>query len=314
MSSPIPEIPEWLAALYGVTSEDLRFVTQVQNFIFAYRRGDQELILRLTPETHRSREQVMAEVGWVNDLAARGVPVAAPVPSLDGSFCQFVETNEGKVTAVCFEKAKGEIGDRQFWTPEVFRDWGRLTGRLHRESRQYQPTGGRRSSWDQQLPSVIPESVDDETALERLAQVANRLQMFPKSNDSFGLIHADLHFWNFSILPSGLTVFDFDNCEYNWFVADLGTAVFEATTCGYQKLPREEFIKLFLAEFIDGYEREQSLGDALEYLPLFAKLREICIYLVLRDRWKGQTLSEFRQRFFESLRTAIANDRPFLKL
>jgi amicoumacin kinase len=73
--------------------------------------------------------------------------------------------------------------------------------------------------------------------------------------------------------PAGLTVFDFDNSEYNWFAADLGTAVFEAATCGYQKLPRDEFIKGFLDKFVEGYEREFTLGAIVEQIPLFAKNR-----------------------------------------
>ena len=181
MTIPPVQIPAGLAAAYGVSQNDLRFITQVQNYIFAYERDGEEYILRLTPQTHQNPQQVMAEVDWVNDLAARG----------------------------------------------------------------------------------------------------------------------------------GLTVFDFDSCEYNWFVADLGTVVFEAATCGYQKLPRDEFIKGFLDRFIDGYEREYPLGAAVNQVPLFAKLREICIYLVLRKRWKNRMLSEFQHRFFESVRVGVVEARAF---
>ena len=107
-------------------------------------------------------------------------------------------------------------------------------------------------------------------------------------------------------------MFDFDNCEYNWFVADLGTAVFEAATCGCQKLPRDEFIKGFLDRFIEGYEREYPLGAAADQVPLFAKLREICIYLVLRKRWKHRMLSELQRRFFESVRVGVVENRRFM--
>jgi amicoumacin kinase len=306
------QIPADLAAAYGVSQTDLRFVTQVQNYIFAYQRNGQEYILRLTPHTHQSPEQVMAEVDWVNDLAARDVPVASVIPDLDGSFSQQVEIAGEHFTAVSFQKLKGDIGSRDYWTTAVFLGWGRLTGRLHRESRQYQPVSERRASWIDRLPSVIPESVDDEIAIDRLAEVKQTLNSIPKSTESYGLIHADLHFWNFAVSPHGLTVFDFDNSEYNWFVADLGTAVFEAATCGYQKLPREEFIKLFLGEFINGYEEESNLGDAIRHVPLFAKLREICIYLVLRRRWKNRTLSEFQRSFFELVRSGVVEDRPFM--
>jgi Ser/Thr protein kinase RdoA (MazF antagonist) len=311
MSFPPFQIPAGLAAAYG----DLRFITQVQNYIFAYERNGEEFILRLTPQSHQSPEQVRAEVDWVNDLAGQGVPVAGVVPASDGSLCQAVELVGKYFTAVSFQRVKGEIGSAKYWTADIFFEWGRLTGRLHRQSRKYQPAfGRRRASWGDQLPSVIPESVDDEIAMERLAKVAEGVNSLPKSSDSYGLIHADLHFWNFGVSPAGLTVFDFDNSEYNWFVADLGTALFEAATCGYQKLPRDEFIKGFLEKFVEGYERESTLGAAVEQIPLFAKVREICIYLVLRKRWKNRTLSEFQHRFFESLRVGVVEGRPFTTL
>jgi Ser/Thr protein kinase RdoA (MazF antagonist) len=192
------------------------------------KENGEEFILRLTPRTHQSPQQVIAEVDWVNDLAERDVPVAAVVPAMDGSLCQAVELAGEHFTAVSFQKVRGEIGSGNYWTTDTFIEWGRLASRLHRESRRYQPGFGRsRASWVDRLPAVVPDSVDDEIAMERLAQVAARLNSLPKSPDAYGLIHADFHFWNFAVSPTGLTAFDFDNCEYNWFVADLGTVVFE---------------------------------------------------------------------------------------
>jgi Ser/Thr protein kinase RdoA (MazF antagonist) len=86
-----PQIPADLAAAYGIGQSDIRFVTQIQNYIFVYERNGEEFILRLTPRTHQSAGQVMAEVEWVNDLAARGVPVAAVAPAVDGSLSRLVE-------------------------------------------------------------------------------------------------------------------------------------------------------------------------------------------------------------------------------
>ena len=88
MSIPALQTPAGLAAGYGVSQGDFRFITQVQNYIFAYERNGEEFILRLTPQTHQRPEQVRAEVDWVNDLAGRGVPVARVIPASDGSLCQ----------------------------------------------------------------------------------------------------------------------------------------------------------------------------------------------------------------------------------
>jgi hypothetical protein len=77
-------------------------------------------------------------------------------------------------------------------------------------------------------------------------------------------------------------------------------------------LPRQEFIKVFLEEFGNGYEQESNLGDMGKAVPSFAKLREICIYLVLRKRWKNRSLNEFQRRFFESVRLGVVEDIPFM--
>lgn len=69
---------------------------------------------------------------------------------------------------------------------------------------------------------------------------------------------------------------------------------------------------MFLEEFIKGYEKESTLGDAIRHLPLFAKLREICIYLVLRKRWRNRAVSEFQRQFFESVRLGVVEDQPFI--
>lgn len=109
-----------------------------------------------------------------------------------------------------------------------------------------------------------------------------------------------------------LTVFDFDNCEYHWFLADLGTVIFEAATCIHQTRPRQEFIASFLEEFLAGYRLAHDFGEELRCLPNFVKLREIQIFLILSKRWKGQELGSFQKSFFSSIRETVLHDRPFV--
>ena len=49
-----PQIPADLAAAYGVSEKDIRFVTQVQNHIFAYERGRRGI--HLTADTTDASE------------------------------------------------------------------------------------------------------------------------------------------------------------------------------------------------------------------------------------------------------------------
>src|SRR5260221_3414111 len=110
MSIPPLQIPAGLAAAYGVSQGDFRFITQVQNYIFAYERNGEELILRLTPQTHQSPEHVRAEVDWVNDLAGRGVPLAGGRPASDGSLFPSGALVGAQFTAVTCDKGGGTMG------------------------------------------------------------------------------------------------------------------------------------------------------------------------------------------------------------
>jgi Ser/Thr protein kinase RdoA (MazF antagonist) len=314
MNNVFPDLlPADITSLYGQTPSAVTSVTQVQNRVYRFRDTDGERILRLTPESHREGKQVAAEIAWVRHLAESSVAVAVPIAARDGRYWHRADINGTGFTVAAFTFAPGEIGSRPWWTPEVFHQWGRLTGKLHQKTRDYLPTTDQRPDWTVLVPHFAPETHDEEIAFLRLQAAVTQLQSLPRTSDAFGLIHADLHFWNFAVEHGKLTVFDFDNSEYNWFVADIGTAVFEAATCAYRQGPRAEFIRMFLGSFLDGYRKENDLGRWLEYLPLFVKLREISIFLILGRRWRWRKLGEFQQSFFANLREGVLNDLPFLE-
>lgn len=304
-------IPPELSKLYGIHPGGLKYITTVQNAVFGFERDGVERILRLTPEAHRPAALVASEIDWVNYLVAAGMPVAAPIAAGTGDFCVALNIDGTAYTAVAFEKAQGEIGSQDNWTPRIFREWGRMTGHIHKASRTYRPSGTRRPSWEALLPLSQASLPAERQAQDRLRQLVRDLEQLPRKAEAFGLIHSDLHFWNFSVGPKGLTLFDFDNSEYNWFIADLGTIIFEAATCFYQKLPRKKFIAEFIQEFTAGYREANDIDLPLELLPQFIKLREICIYLVLTRRWAGKELGGFQRDFYASLETSVLTGEPF---
>ncbi|MFZ9683560.1 MAG: hypothetical protein ACO3DQ_10215 [Cephaloticoccus sp.] len=72
----------------GGTGQDLEFIRAMENFVYAFNRGGSALILRLTHSTHRSRDEVVAELEFVDYLARHGVDVAHPVPSANGELIE----------------------------------------------------------------------------------------------------------------------------------------------------------------------------------------------------------------------------------
>ncbi len=315
MNQP-PILPESLNSFYGDAVSKARFLTRVQNLIFEYEDGGQRCILRLTPVTHRSASQVAAELDWVQFLAQNQAGVSAPIRSRSGQLCHTVSSNGDVFVAAAFNRAPGLIGAGENWNEPIFKEWGRLAGKLHRLSREYQSgrTAEKRAEWRDNLPMKEPKTRDEEIAMIRLEQISRAITALPNAPEDYGLIHADLHFWNFSVDGGRLTVFDFDNSEYHWILADIGTIIFEAATCFHQKVPRPQFIASFLKVFIEGYRFETDRDiEWFEHLPLFVKLREVSIFLILSERWRGRKLEAFQQSFFDSIRSATLEDRPFMQ-
>lgn len=310
-----PILPETLISFYGDAVSKARFLTRVQNLIYEYDDDSQRCILRLTPLTHRTASQVAAELDWVQFLALNQARVSAPIRSRQGQLCHTLSIEGEVFVAAAFNRAPGLIGAGENWNEPIFREWGQLVGKLHRLSQKYRPDGvtEKRTTWEDNLPIRDPKTKEEEIAVIRLEEISRTITALPCAHEDYGLIHADLHFWNFAVDDQRITVFDFDNSEYHRLLADIGTIVFEAATCGHQRLPRAQFIASFLKAFIEGYRLEIDRDTKwFEHLPLFVKLREVSIFLILSDRWRGRKLEAFQQSFFDSIRSATLEDRPFM--
>jgi Ser/Thr protein kinase RdoA (MazF antagonist) len=109
----------------------------------------------------------------------------------------------------------------------LYRTLGSTIGKIHALAAQFnqtQPTKIR-PEWDGIPNNFNPES-DQDPGLAILnaerEKVVNYLNSLPQELGSFGLIHGDLHLGNFFVDVTGnkITLFDFDDCVYGWFMMD----------------------------------------------------------------------------------------------
>ena len=138
------------------------------------------------------------------------------------------------------------------------------------------------------------------------------LRSLPQDRYSYGLIHQDAHGGNFFVDDEGnITLFDFDDCVYSWFVYDIAMVVFYAVT---NHEDPEGLAAEFWPHFWRGYRQENDLDPSwLAEIPAFLKLREIDLYAVIHRSFDVENLTDsWVAKFMDGRRRRIEQDVPYL--
>ena len=111
-----------------------------------------------------------------------------------------------------------------------------------------------------------------------------------------------------------ITLFDFDDCVYGWFIYDIAMVLFYAVPFEASEAPG--VAREFMPHFMRGYRRENQFDDAwLQELPYLLKLREIELYAVIHRSFDVNNVDDpWAARFMDGRKQRIENDVPYLDL
>jgi Ser/Thr protein kinase RdoA (MazF antagonist) len=282
--------------LFSISKDALTLVAGYEgcaNLVYEYERGGQPFILRISFRSDRTAEQIQAELHWVNYLAEHGVRVSRPVPSRNGKWIETVLVRGIPLHMASFVNGKGmRVPDNRYRyregapIEEYFQNWGRVLGRMHALAEDYSPVSEqvKRPDWfgihksRLMIEELVPERLANVRA--RIRSLLDEVRALPKDRDSHGLIHGDFNDGNFTVdyTNGNITVFDFDDCCYFWFVYELaaaweggiGRVMFRALE------KRKAFMDHYMEQVMEGYNRENSLpAQWLARLPLFVRLIQV---------------------------------------
>ncbi|MBO4705505.1 MAG: phosphotransferase [Spirochaetaceae bacterium] len=163
---------------------------------------------------------------------------------------------------------------------EYFYNTGKTLGKIHALSKRFAPAkqNCRRASYfDKYNMDYIESLIPDEYADLKNAIAArfSEFQKLPTDSESFGLVHFDYSDGNYHIdMKNGdITVFDFDNCMYCWYMFDLANLWTHGEGwCRYEPdaAKRDAFMKHYFDTILEGYRSETPVAESLvEKLPLF---------------------------------------------
>jgi len=298
------------AAAWEAEPETLLQVSDSENHVFSLGAPGRRYFLRLTPAGRRSLEQIEAELDFVSHLERGGVRVCSPLISSNGQRVESLRHNGKTFLACVFKEAEGmrfEFSDDAS-NRKHFRLRGRTLGRIHALSKNFRPAMDRRRFFwyeDELLTEIeryLPASETE--AWSEYHRLMQWLRARPLSLETFGLIHGDFGPTNFRCRGDGLTLFDFDDCCYHWFVYDLAIVI-------YPHGLRGDFAGL-LEAMLEGYAEETDWHDAWrDDLFRFCRLRLLYMFLSYARKWGFYNLSEQQRNWFAEKRSNIAQGYRF---
>lgn len=306
---------------YGISPQDAAILDGFESFIYNVSRDGQDFILRIGHDSRRNANLVHGEAEFLNHLASGGLSVPRVLPSRNGKLVEPIPAADGShFVAALFEKAQGKHVTRAQWTPRLSQDMGAFMGRLHQLSRQFHPSQARYARMDieedfQQVRSFALKYLPpgDEPILQAYDELIAELRTLPKDEACYGLCHIDFHAGNFFLDDQGkITLFDFDDSQYAWYVYDIAMALFYVISHDCTTPEALAQAQSFLSDFWAGYRTQYDLDPVwLLEIPKFLRLRELDLYIIIYRSFDINDLDPWCASFMKDRREKILSGVPY---
>jgi len=241
--------------------------------------------LRVHRLGYHSEREIASELAWMDALRTEaGVRTPRVLPARDGSRIVTVAERGGAAARHCvrFEFLPGTEPTAEL-TRTHFADLGEITARMHRHARDWRrPAWFTRFHWDYaaafgevarwgRWQDGIGVGPSERQVLTRLDDVLQgRLAAFGAGQARYGLVHADTRLANLLMHDGSISVIDFDDSGFSWYLYDLSTAV-----SFFEHSPE---VPALVDSWLDGYRRIGQLPaqDEAE-IPTFIIFRRLLL-------------------------------------
>lgn len=284
--------------------------------------GDSSFVLRISKQDYQKEEATKSEIDFILYLKENNVPVAIPIRALSGQYVHNVSFESGRYIVSAFEVSKGkDFRSRGNDEKERFIIIGQTIGKIHRLSKEYKPINViSRRLWDNSphLVKALKLFSDYNIDLSRkFDEYMILMKKWPKSNQNFGLIHGDFLFSNYFFDDcNNISIFDFDECEYSWYIYDIAVCMYYYLL-GYD--PKELSGKVKEAEemfyyLMRGYQGEYHIDvNCLANFDVFFKMREFVLLSSILETSKDN-LSGWSRDFVEGALYRQLNGKCFINV
>lgn len=294
---------------------NLKELNGYQNFIYEGEINNKKLIFRISHSSHRNKVELEEELGFINLLDINKVPVSKPVKLYSLEYVEEIKSEKEAYFLCVFEKAKGVTWREKNHTDMNFFNDGRALGKLHKTSKNTEKQFKRQPWSENQYLQIAEKVIPDKNILKSMNELIYKLNNLPKTRDSYGLIHGDYLFSNLIYDNDEITIIDFDECEYSWFVYDIAVYLFYYILGGDPKDIDIEANKKLFKKFMSGYIQENEINMYwIEKLPDFLRLREFVLLSSIYRSFNLDSLGKWQKDYIEVTENRIKNNIPFVNI
>ncbi len=249
------------------------------NAVYPFKYDGKTRFLRFSPVKEKIKDNLIGELEFIRFLKSKGYPTLCTVASKNNQELLEVSTPWGDFFAVVFDGVAGTQLEEIEYTYDICRKHGKYLGKLHKLSSEYRPKTRLHWSYEDVLlwiESILSNFDNEVRAMQEVKVLKTFLSKLPKNQETFGLIHYDFELDNifYDQATDTLSVIDFDDAMYHWYVMDIEQAldsIMSETSCVNHELMKDSFIK--------GYREEFSVsGEMLSHMPIFRRFANLYGY------------------------------------
>jgi Ser/Thr protein kinase RdoA (MazF antagonist) len=268
--------------------------------------NNDKIVIRKAKKSRRTVTEVDSEIGFLNDISDLNF-VIKPYAINDMYTMEI-----GDIIYSFYHFVEGKAWHELTHTDDIIWRAGSNLAMIHQYSASTNKTYNRcHYNQHPDLRLYLDYYKDQPKFITMCEETLEKIKKLPKNQYTYGLIHGDYLYSNL-IYNDQLTVIDFDDIEYGYYLYDIAVYVFYYLLGGDPSNMDIKGNKKRFKIFLEGYNSIRKLElHSLNDLNLFFRLRQMKLLGTIQIYLKGK-LGPWQEKYILLSEEMIKNNQPFI--
>lgn len=258
---------------YGLDKDyEVRLFYQSENTTYMVKNlvTGVKTVLRICEPGYHTKEELEGETEFIRAIRQYSdIKVPEPIKGIDGDYVQAIKPNEQEeYYCVMFSFINGQTPKQENIEQlgEYYYKLGQVTAKMHKatiesgiSNRACRPVWTPEKLFGEhatlgnyrKCQEFSLEDIEMFNKAETL--IKKRLKAYGKTKENYGLVHSDCRLANLMMDGDEISVIDFDDSGYCWYLNDYGSA--------FSFIENDENVPMLSDNWVRGYETIRKLSD-----------------------------------------------------